>query len=177
MTFTAGILATLIILLVIASVTDIREHLIYNWTTYPGIALGLALRWIEGGNAGFEDAVKGFVICGVLMLPCFVLFGLGGGDVKLFAMIGAFLGFERGVEALLWTLVLGGILGAVILVWQLGFLTIIKGVGRHLARMWKARAWVPIDTESRKPLKQPLFLAPSGLWAVLIVTHDVWARL
>lgn len=72
-------LVTLLLLLLVASVTDVRRQMIYNWNTYPGILLGFGLKWIEQGLAGLEDSVKGFVVCGVLMLLCFMLFGLGGG--------------------------------------------------------------------------------------------------
>lgn len=173
MTLTVGILATLVVLLLVATVTDVRRQMIYNWNTYPGIVLGFVLRWVEGGSAGLEDSIKGFAVCGGLMLVCFVLFGLGGGDLKLIAMMGAFLGFERGVEALLWTLVLGGILGGIVLVWQVGFVNIVVGAFRQLGRMWRAKGWVPLEPQARAPLKQPLFLAPSALIAVLIVTKDL----
>ena len=173
MTLTMGILATLIVLLAIAAVTDVRKQKIYNWNTYPGIVLGIVLRWIDGGMSGFEDSIKGLAVCGGLMLVCFVLFGLGGGDLKLIAMIGAFLGFERGVEALLWTLVLGGILGGIIIVWQIGVVNILVGIGRQLGRIVRAKGWVPLDPQSRAPLQQTLFLAPAALLAVLIVTKDL----
>jgi Flp pilus assembly protein protease CpaA len=175
-TLTVGIVVTLVLLLVVATVTDVRDQIIYNWNTYPGILLGFGLRWFDGGAAGIEDSFKGFLVCGFLMLVCFVLFQLGGGDLKLIAMMGAFLGFERGVEALLWTLVLGGILGSVVVVWQLGFLNIVTGTVRHIVQMWRARGWVPLDAEARQPLKQTLFLAPAGLVAVLIVTYDIWRQ-
>jgi prepilin peptidase CpaA len=175
-TFRVGILGTLVVLLLVASITDARRQMIYNWNTYPGIVLGFVFRWWDGGTTGLEDSMKGFAVCGGLMLVCFVLFGLGGGDLKLIAMMGAFLGFERGVEALLWTLVLGGILGAVTIVWQLGFLHIVGQAGRQLARIWRAKGWVPLDEATRQPLKQTLFLAPAGLLATLIVTCDQWTQ-
>ena len=174
MTFTVGILATLVALLLVATVTDIRRQMIYNWNTYPGILLGFVLRWVEGGTPALEDSLKGFAVCGGLMLICFVLFGLGGGDLKLIAMMGAFLGFERGVDALLWTLVLGGVLGGAVIVWQIGFVNILVETCRQLGRMWRARGWVPLDAEARQPLKQTLFLAPAALLAVLIETKDIW---
>jgi len=175
-TLTVGIVVTLVLLLIVATVTDVRNQTIYNWNTYPGIVLGFVLRWFEGGQSGFEDSVKGFFVCGILMLVCFVLFQLGGGDLKLIAMMGAFLGFERGVEALLWTLVLGGILGSAVVVWQLGFINIVTATAKHAVRMWQTRGWVPLDDKARQPLKQTLFLAPAGLVAVLIVTYDIWRQ-
>ena len=169
-------LIVLLLLLIVATYTDVKRQMIFNWNTYPGLLLGFVLRWWEGGAVGLEDATKGFAICGGLMLVCFVLFGLGGGDLKLMAMMGTFLGFERGVEALLWTLVLGGILGGAMIVWQMGFVNIVVGVGKQLARMWQFKGWVPLSTEARQPLQQTLFLAPAGLLATLIVTWDRWGE-
>ena len=168
-------LIVLLVLLIVATYTDVKWQMIFNWNTYPGLVLGFMLRGWEGGAAGLEDATKGFAICGGLMLVCFVLFGLGGGDLKLIAMMGTFLGFERGVEALLWTLVLGGVLGGAVIVWQMGFVNIVVGAGRQLARMWQFKGWVPLSTEARKPLQQTLFLAPAGLIGTLIVTWDRWS--
>lgn len=174
MTFTIVILSILLILLLVATITDLQTQIVYNWNTYPGILLGFVLRWFEGGTEGLEDSFKGFAVCGGLVLLCFVLFNLGGGDLKLIAMMGAFLGFERGIEALLWTLVLGGILGGIVAVWQIGFVNIVIQLRTQLVRMWRAGGWVPLDPEIRQPLKQPLSLAPAGLLAVLIVTRDMW---
>ena len=168
-------LTVLFVLLAIACFTDVKWQMIYNWNTYPGLVLGFLLRGWSDGAAGLEDGTQGFLICGGLMLVCFVLFGLGGGDLKLIAMMGTFLGFERGVEALLWTLVLGGILGGAVILWQLGVVNIVVGVMKHLARMWQLKGWVPVSNESRQPLQQTLFLAPAALIGTLIVTWDRWS--
>ncbi|MEI8381672.1 MAG: A24 family peptidase [Planctomycetota bacterium] len=177
MTWTVGILVTLLLLLLVATITDIRAQMIYNWNTYPGIVLGFVMRSAAGGMPALEDSVKGFFVCGVLIPVCCAHTGLGGGDLKLIAMMGAFLGFERGVEALLWTLVLGGIFGGVVIVWQTGFVNIVAQIARHLASVWQAGGWVPVPPAVRKPLKQTLFLAPAALVAVLIVTNDLWLNI
>src|SRR5688572_17761897 len=109
---------------VVAAGTDVRWHKIYNWTTYPGMLTALAInglgtatglssqgdhpwtRWI--GWIGLAESVVGWLACGFLMLVLYVFFRIGAGDVKLLAMLGAFLGLERGIETLLWTFVIGG---------------------------------------------------------------------
>ncbi|MDP1798912.1 MAG: A24 family peptidase, partial [Planctomycetaceae bacterium] len=97
------LVAILFLLLAIATITDIRSHRIYNWTTYTGLFLAFLLRGLEGGSESAQDGVAGAIGCGGVMLVCFLLFDLGGGDLKLLTMIGAFLGWQRGFEVLLWT--------------------------------------------------------------------------
>src|SRR5437868_12050519 len=87
----------LLVLTATAAFTDLRFHKIYNWTTYPGILLALAVNlfengWDDGipGHPGLKDSLAGLALCGGLMLVSFVFFNVGGGDVKLIAMVGAF---------------------------------------------------------------------------------------
>src|SRR5687767_13335666 len=94
-------------LVAVAAVTDVSRHRIYNWTTYPGILAGLLLA-VAGWNLesatpsiarawqplvgwlSVSDAFGGFLVCGLFMVVCLVLFPvIGGGDVKLIAMMGA----------------------------------------------------------------------------------------
>lgn len=165
--------ALLLAFAITAAVTDLVQHKIYNWTTYPGMAAGLLLNGWERGWEGFEDGVKGFVACGLVMLVCFVLFSVGGGDVKLIAMLGAFLGLERGIEAMLWTFVLGGIAGLAALIWRVGCVTLVKKTVRHLFLTLRVAGWLPLTEEERQQLQPPLYLAPAAVAAVAIVLFDL----
>lgn len=179
----------LLILLGIASVTDVFGHRIYNWNTYSGIlaawglsALGMALEasdtvssqtlahwgWIRP-----PDSLFGFLVCGFALLVCFVFFKVGGGDVKLMAMMGAFLGLERGIEAMLWTFVLGGCVALVILIWRVGPLPLVTRVLRQLLWTIRLRWWPPLTEDEHAQLQLPLFLAPSALLATLIVQFSL----
>ena len=164
--------AVLLAFLAVATVTDLRGHKIYNWTTYPGILAGFVLNAALHGWPGLEQSGLGFLVCGFVMLVCFVLFNVGGGDVKLIAMMGAFLGLERGVTAMLWTFVLGGVMGIAILIWQFGILSLLAGAWRHLRLTFRARGWLPLTEEERQPLQRWLYLAPSALAAVVVVIAD-----
>ena len=127
-------------LLVVASITDIGWQKIYNWTTYPGMVLGLLLGGFQGGWPGLEDRLLAVLLCGGLMLFAFLLMGIGGGDVKLVAMMAAFLGIERGVEAMLWTFVLGAIIAGAILIWQLGVWRILKKTVEQVKTFLQAKS-------------------------------------
>jgi prepilin peptidase CpaA len=176
-------------LLAVAAATDVLRHRIYNWTTYPGILAALGLNALGSGLVaaaavdratlaglgwvGFAESFYGLLICGVVLLACFVLFKVGGGDVKLMAMLGAFLGPEQGVVAMLWTFVLGGCLGLIVLVWRMGPLRLVGAVTRHLLWMLRLARFQPLTPEERALLQPPLFLAPSALVAAVIVQFSL----
>ena len=75
-----------------AAVIDLRHHRIPNALTLAGALVGLAasgfVTWPEGIWLGLLGLVTG--LC--LFLPGFLLGMTGGGDVKLMAAFGAFLG-------------------------------------------------------------------------------------
>ena len=92
-------------------------------------------------SAGLDSASEsllGLAACGLVMLLCFVLFKVGGGDVKLIAMLGALLGLEQGITAMLWTFVLGGCMALIVLVWRVGPLRLVVRVFRQV--MWSLAA-------------------------------------
>ncbi len=175
--------------LAIAALTDVRRHKIYNWTTYPGMLAALGLNGLGSlavatdvvasgtlqpwGWIGISSSVLGLLICGAVLVVCFVLFRVGGGDVKLIAMVGACLGPERGIEALLWTFVLGGCMGLIVLVWRVGFWRLLARAFRQLAWTLRFGQWSRLTPEERAQLQPPLFLAPSALVAAVIVLFSL----
>lgn len=186
----------LLIFLSVATVTDVRSHTIANWTVYPGILLALVCSLagtllgkdtIAGTEADvlwygvphLSSALGGLVSCGLIMLVCYVFFpgGLGGGDVKLIAMMGSFLGVAEGLEAMLWTFVLGGCVGLISVVWQVGVLALLRRGWVRLRSVWRARTWVPLTDQEREPLKVHLFLSPAALVGVIIVRFPLWEQL
>ncbi|MEN6326262.1 MAG: prepilin peptidase [Syntrophomonas sp.] len=89
---TAGCIFTA--LLLIASFTDLNEGIIPDRLTYPGIISGFILAWF---SIGLANAILGAVVFGGMLFIISTLFhgGMGGGDIKLAAMIGAFTGWQE----------------------------------------------------------------------------------
>jgi len=174
-----------------AAVTDLLRHKIYNWTTYPGIlaawslnALGNALVALgqvapeqlqSWGWIGLYESCCGFLVCGAVILACFLLFKVGGGDVKLIAMMGAFLGVDQGVLVMLWTFVLGGCLGLTVLVWRVGPWRLVVGILHYLSWVLRLGNFGPLTEDQRAALQPPLFMAPSALAAAVIVQFSLIA--
>lgn len=108
--------ATLVLLLVLAATIDVRTLRIPNWLTVGGALIGLginaALQWrILGPHwaiNGFLWALAGLGAGLVLLLPLYAFRLMGAGDVKLMAMVGAFLGFPQVLAAILSAFIAGG---------------------------------------------------------------------
>ena len=162
----------MLLLTPVAAVTDARHQRIYNWTTYPGILIGLALQWATGGWLAAEDGLWGLLACGGLMLACFVFFpDLGGGDVKLIAMLGAGLGLSDGILAMLWTFVIGFFAGLAMLIWRVGAVSLIRQTAQRTREVIVLRGRLqPADPQS--PVRRWLYLAPAALLAVAIVRWE-----
>ena len=102
--------ALLVTALLIVSFIDARHMIIPNAVTLPGIGVGVAMS-LHPSSVGFADAVASACLGGggFLLLARLYPAGMGAGDAKLVAMIGAF----AGGQALLVTLILGAFCGAV----------------------------------------------------------------
>ncbi len=103
--------AVLFTLLIIASIIDYRTYKIPNWLTTGGMAFGLIYNTMVPFELhhGFLWAVGGLLIGFLIMLPCYALRITGAGDVKLMAMVGAFLGVADTVPAIIYSFIAGGI--------------------------------------------------------------------
>jgi len=111
--------------LIVLFAIDLEHHLLPNVITLPGIVVGLAFSAIL--PPGLLDAIIGVLAGGgVLWLIGEVYYrysgqeGMGGGDVKMLAMIGAFLGWKLMVLTLILSSFLGSIVGLLVLVVRRG---------------------------------------------------------
>ncbi len=100
---------------------DARTGRIPNWLTLPLVPLGVALQALDSGSRGLLAAGLGALLC--FLVP-FVMFwstrgaAIGGGDVKLFAGLGALLGPGIGLEVELGAFVALTVLALFVLTWR-----------------------------------------------------------
>lgn len=92
-----------------AAWTDVRELRIPNWLTLAGVTVALGVRWLQSGSA-LGDGLLGAAVGLAFGLTCFAMGILGGGDAKLLAAVGAFVGLEGIAGALIVTTVTGALL-------------------------------------------------------------------
>jgi leader peptidase (prepilin peptidase) / N-methyltransferase len=117
---------------------DLEHHLLPDVITLPGIAVGLLASLAL--PPGFVDALIGMLVGGgVLWLIGEAYYryagqeGMGGGDVKMLAMIGAFLGWKQVVLTLVLSSVAGSIIGMLLLVTRRGGMKYELPYGTFLA--------------------------------------------
>jgi leader peptidase (prepilin peptidase) / N-methyltransferase len=145
-------------LIIVLAVTDLRVRLLPDLVTWPGFAVGmvfalvlppsddsafllgsLSLRFLHiipsDRLLGFADALLGAALGSFLLWGAGAAYklvrgreGLGFGDVKMMAMVGAFLGVRNTFLTILFGTLLGSVLGIAVIV-----TLYVGGLGRTLA--------------------------------------------
>lgn len=98
----------LLVFLVLSAFTDLKYRKIYNAVVLPAALAGFALNCQAHGFGGFADSLLGMLAGGAFLLPVYLLGGVGAGDVKFMAAIGAL----EGVSFVLYGGLYGALFGA-----------------------------------------------------------------
>jgi prepilin peptidase CpaA len=99
-----------VVVVAIATITDLRSRRIPNWLVLPFLAIGIAMcGWTHGWH-GLAQSFEGILLGGVLMGVLAALGGMGMGDVKLCAAIGAWIGPSQLLVALVVMALAGGVM-------------------------------------------------------------------
>jgi leader peptidase (prepilin peptidase)/N-methyltransferase len=121
----AGVTMALLTTLLVLSLIDLEHYILPNVITLPGIAAGIAASFVPGWPITTLDAM----LSAAGGYACLALFGLayqklrgveglGQGDWKMVAMLGAFLGWRGTVLSLLLASVGGTIVGIAVALWR-----------------------------------------------------------
>jgi prepilin peptidase CpaA len=105
---------TVLCLSALACGFDIRTRHIPNALTFGGAACAVLYAAATGGAGGALTATLGWGTGFALFLPFFLLGGLGAGDVKLIACLGAWLGPDAAMWLALYAAMAGGVMGLVV---------------------------------------------------------------
>jgi leader peptidase (prepilin peptidase)/N-methyltransferase len=102
--------------LLVVALIDLDHKIIPNTITLPGMGIGLAFSL---GVLPIEPlaSLSGLVVGGSIfyLIALISKGGMGGGDIKLIAMIGAFLGLPGGLFTIFASALLGSIIGLVLI--------------------------------------------------------------
>ncbi|NBD27660.1 A24 family peptidase [Paenibacillus glycinis] len=104
-----------------AFISDIKSMTISNKLNVGFLAAGISYHVIAGGVAGGLHALAGAAAGLVPLLLLYLLKGIGAGDVKFFAALGAILGMEDVLQVMMYAILYGGLMGAVTLLFNRSF--------------------------------------------------------
>lgn len=146
---------------VLASVTDIRSRRIPNWLVFPALIAGIvASGWLHGRD-GIGRSLAG---SGLAVLFCGLFYwlgGLGAGDLKLCAAVGAWIGPHQLFVAQVATGIVGGIW---VLIWALydGFLAdLLRSTGGLVYGWITGKSLRNPEMTIENPLRRKMPYAPA----------------
>lgn len=161
----------LLALVVAAGITDVHSNKVPNLLTYPAVVVGLVLSPLPDGWEGVGSSLLGLVAG---FVPFFILYlrgGMGGGDVKLMAAIGALKGWPFILNAMMASILVGGLFAMVLVVWERQVVTAVRFIGITIARFfYPALEPIPI------PIERPIpFAAAICFGTFLVLAHEWWS--
>jgi prepilin peptidase CpaA len=152
-----------------ACATDLRSRRIPNVLTFGTAAAALIYAAVTGGWAGLGSAVVGWLIGAVVFIVPFALGGLGGGDVKLLAALGAWLGPVPALWVALYTGVAGGIMALVVAIAS-GYLRKALANVSLLLMHWRVWGLRPLSEVSLEGSKGPRLAYALPIFVGLVTT-------
>jgi prepilin peptidase CpaA len=164
----------------IAAVTDLWKFKVYNALTLPMLASGLIYHGLSGGSDALGSSLLGMLFGFASLVVVYAQGGMGAGDVKLMAAVGAWLGMPLtfyvfiasalagGVYVLGLLLVVGG-LNDVIVNFQILLLR-LAAVGRHLGQNDR------IETAAQRSERRKRLVPFAAMIAVGIVATLFWVN-
>ncbi len=97
---------------------DLRTRKIPNYLTFGAALAGLAFNLAVSGWGGLGDGLLGLLLgLGFLILP-YIMGGIGAGDVKALAALGAWLGPTGTLYLFCYMGIAGGLMSLAVLIWK-----------------------------------------------------------
>jgi prepilin peptidase CpaA len=111
---------------------DLKTRRIPNYLTLGGILGGLGFQLGYHGLPGLLNGLAGLGLGFILLLGPYLLGGMGAGDVKASAALGAWLGLRHAAYLFVYMGLAGGLIILAVLLWQRRFVAGIQEMGNFL---------------------------------------------
>lgn len=160
-------------LLAIACISDLRTRRIPNVLTFTAAGLALVFHFATGGWSAAGTSLAGLLVGAALFFPMFALRGMGAGDVKLLAAVGAWVGPGQIVFVALATSVVGGLIGLVVAIGY-GYLKAAVSNLWLLLMHWRVMGVRPLPAVTLDGTRGPRLVYAFPIAAGTMVT--LWMR-
>jgi prepilin peptidase CpaA len=157
----------------LAAIIDFRTGRIPNWLTLPAMVVALGEAGVLHGLPGVTHAALGLLLCAVVPWLLHRFSGgqaIGGGDVKLFAALGAFGGATLGLEIEFSSFTLLAVFALVQLAFRGQLLMVLANVVRIMLRPFHRSSRVSLSPASLTQMR----MGPAIAVAVLVMALTEW---
>ena len=162
----------------IAAATDLWNFKIYNSLTMPLLISGLIFNAIFGGWAGVANSAMGFMFGFFILILFYGMGGMGAGDVKLMAGIGAWLGMPLTFYVFIASALAGGVYAIVLLLFQSGLQYTLINMQILWLRMTSfSRHFLPdtrIETEIKRDDRRKRLIPYASMVALGVIATYFW---
>jgi prepilin peptidase CpaA len=162
------------IVLVVAAAIDGRKLKVPNWITFPMILSGWVYSAACFGWSGLGWSLLGTAVGLGLLLPAYAIGGMGAGDVKLLAGVGAWIWGTATFYAFCVSAIIGGIIA-------LGMVLLSKHWRRHKDQLWAILTEIAVVRDPSRlstlaaERKGSMMLLPYGIPIALgTIAYFIW---
>jgi prepilin peptidase CpaA len=142
----------------VAAISDLASRRIPNFLIVTGLIAALGAQTLLPDGSGWMTWLLGALTGFVLFLPLYALRGMGAGDVKLMAAVGAFVGASVTVKIALATFVIGGVWALAVILFKgkwrdawLNMRTLLQPVLMRAAKIPAETVGMPMASVGRLP--------------------------
>ncbi|MGE4054716.1 MAG: prepilin peptidase [Vicinamibacterales bacterium] len=149
---------------------DIRTRRIPNYLTFGGALCAFGYFALTGGWEGLSTSALGWLTGFVLFFPFYLLRGMGAGDVKQLAALGAWFGPLATLVLGAYTALAGGLLALVVVLWNRAFKTTFRNLWLLICH-WKVvglRALPEVSLDDKRRIRVP-YGVPIALGAITTI--------
>jgi len=164
-----------VVIAAVGAITDWRTGHIPNWLTLPPLVIAPIAHGLAFGVRGLLLSVGGLIACGLVPYFLFRRDAMAGGDVKLFAALGAVLGVFGGIEAQFLAFIAGALFALGRLAWRGRLLRTLGnsfyvGLNPILPKKWRRE--IPVELLESTRLGVAIFVGT--VLASLNRTSIIW---
>lgn len=164
----------LIILLLLATVSDFKTYRIPNKLILSGLVISFYFQFLRGSFFSLLYCFGILFLVCIVFLPIYYIRAIGAGDIKLFAMISCFLGMKQGMQVIIVAFIIGGIF-SIVKLFRYHILRVqLQSLADYITRSYYLKKIVPYSSISIKKKNVIHFSFPILLSTILIIGGELY---
>lgn len=166
--------SVLIILLILATVSDFKTYRIPNKLILSGLVISFFFQFFKGSFLSVLYCFGTLILVCVVFLPIYFIRAIGAGDIKLFAMITCFIGMKQGLQVIIVAFMIGGIFSLIKLFRYHIFHVQLQSLAEYVTQFYYLKKIVPYSSISIDKKNVIHFSFPILLSTIMIIGGELY---